>query len=203
MVACRRDLTRVSPLGPRPTIRLAYILELVVAVAISAALSRDQLAEPRTRAHLAVAPPSEWVRLAGGAILTGLAISGGVGLALESARGRRPSSWGLGRWIWSIAGVYVALNLATALVFAAATQFRQHRTLVRGEVLLRVTRYYVASSMLTDSAVWFLTAVCATAMFAGSPRDPEPDAREWLGRVFASVCVATLIAMRTLQAMGR
>jgi hypothetical protein len=105
MVARGRDLTRVSSLGPRPTIRLAYLLELVVAVAVAAALSRDQFAEPRTRAHLAVAPASEWVRLLGGAILTGLAISGGVGLAFEAARGRRPSTWGLGRWIWSITGV--------------------------------------------------------------------------------------------------
>jgi hypothetical protein len=202
MVAGGRDLTRVSSPGPRPTIRLAYLLELVVAVAVSASLSRDLLSEPRTRAILAVAPASEWVRLLGGAILTGLAISGGVGLAIESVRGRRPSSWGLGRWIWSISGIYVALSLAIGLVFAVATYFRQHRKLVSNEVLHRVTRFHVSSSLLTDSAVWFLTALCATAMFAGSPRDPEPDAREWLGRVFASVCIATMIALRTLQAIG-
>jgi hypothetical protein len=48
-----------------------------------------------------------------------------------------------------------------------------------------------------------ITAVCATSMIARQPRDPEPDARDWAGRLFASLAVALAIAESLLRAMGR
>ena len=47
-----------------------------------------------------------------------------------------------------------------------------------------------------------LIALCTTAMIAGVLRDPDPDLREYLGRLFASLIVAEGIGWETLVQMG-
>src|SRR5947208_3528768 len=53
--------------------------------------------------------------------LTGVALVGGPGVALEAARRRAPATWGWGRWSWSVAGLYLIFEAAaTAAQMAAA-----------------------------------------------------------------------------------
>jgi len=190
------------PPPTRPRIGLAYVMELVVGVAVCAGLLRDEVSDPRLRDRLPNAPASEWLRLVGETSLTGLALVGGLGLAVEAIRGRSPATWGLGRWIWSIAGSYAVLNIAANLAYAVVRRLLDRRVVLAPEMIAGLLRYLVRGQMLTEF-VWALTAVCLTAAFARAPRDPSPDAREWAGRIYASLVIALEIALRALQAMGR
>jgi hypothetical protein len=189
----------------RPTIRLGYVMELVVAAAVCFAVVRSQLSTTSPLAHRFAMPiplrASEWIKLVGGSSLTGMALASGVGLVVETICGRRPASWGLGRWIWSIAGLFS--------IFYSADLFAQVAIghLAPGGALSLVP---VAPTLLGRAAIyqffsgfaWAIAAVCTTAMLAGSPRDPEPDTREWAGRLFASLAIALNIAEPLLRAAG-
>jgi hypothetical protein len=187
----------------RPTIRLGYVLELIAAAALCFGFVRWSLSSGGFLSFLSDAQvrSSDWVRLVGGPLLSGLALSGGVGLIVETARGRSPSTWGLGRWIWSISGLYLVLNTAQIAVSAAVAR------LAHGMEWLGFARSSLFERIVIHEFfggfAWAIAAVCTTAMIARSPRDPEPDAREWAGRVFASLAVALNIAEPLLRATGR
>ncbi|HEY2159318.1 MAG TPA: hypothetical protein VGH33_27070 [Isosphaeraceae bacterium] len=185
----------------QPTIRLGYVMELVVAAAICFAVVR--WARPRAYWEYSYTPArcSDWVRWVGGSLLTGLALSGSAGLIVETIRGRRPSTWGLGRWIWSIAGlfmVFCGVQESVEVVVSLARGQTSLRVIGAGPLLLRI-----AIHQFFGGFAWAIAAVCATAMIARTPRDPEPDAREWAGRLFASLAVALNIAEPLLRAAGQ
>ncbi len=187
----------------RPTMRLAYVLELVAAAAVCFAVVRSQLSSRWVSLNFPAPGYSGFVRLFGGAFLTGLALSGGVGLAVEAFRGRRPSTWGLGRWVWSIAAMFVLFSVASGLVALEVNRLVRDDSLppLDGAVGGLLTR--TAIYQFFGGFAWTIAALCATAMLAGSPRDPEPDAREWAGRLFASLAVALNIAEPLLRAAGQ
>ena len=176
-------------------------MELVIVLAVGAAFARDQLSNPLIRNRLSFAPGSEWVRLIGGSTVSGMALAGGVCLLFEARRRRPPSSWGIGRWIWSISAVSVVLsvgfNLATGLIYQLQATGRPPAAWY----LLNRFRGFVGIA-LSEEFVWALTALCFTSWLARSPADPRPDAREWAGRVFGSLVVATTLATRALQVAG-
>jgi hypothetical protein len=189
--------------GPkRPTIGLGYAMELILAAGICFGFVRHQFTwwvSPNTPG----VHGSDWVHLYGGALMTGLALTGGVGLAAEAIRGRRATSWGLGRWIWSIAGLSSAFYVAVQFAVLAIS---------RRDTLPGTSPFLVAVRPILERSVvhhffggfaWAIAAVCTTAMLARAPRDPEPDAREWAGRLFASLVVALNIAESLLRAVGR
>lgn len=195
MVAGGRDVT-----SRRPTIRLGYVLELVATAALCFGLMRFHSPRMVPTGRM---PASGWVRFSGGALLTAMTFTNGIGLVLETIRGRRPVSWGLGRWIWSIAVLFLAFSLA-GQSFVAVTQYLRVFPRSRGFVYVfgHVFEWLVVHPFFGGSA-WAIAAVCATSMLAGSPRDPKPDAREWAGRVFASLAVALNIAEPLMRAAGR
>lgn len=194
MVAGGGDVTAVR----RPRVPLGYALELVAAAAIGFGLLRSQL--PRAGSMPA---GSGWLRLLGGACVAGLAIVGGLGLAIEAGRGRAPSSWGLGRWVWSIAGLSLLLAVSAKMASIVA-----NRLVARGSVRLEWAEVPdllgLSAMFLFDGGfAWAIAAVCVTAMFTGVLRDPEADAREWAGRLFASLVVALHLAVLMLRSTGR
>jgi hypothetical protein len=184
-------------------VRLGYVMELVVAAALCFALIRWELA-------LASYPsagspsPSRWIRLLGGSLLGALTVTGTVGLALETARGRRPASWGLGRWIWAIAGLSLVLDMA-CLLAANLVQRLAFSGVPMSPFLVMMRGVAERTSIhhFFGSIGWSFAALCATAMVARTPRDDEPDAREWAGRLFASLVVAVNIAEPLLRAAGQ
>ncbi len=200
MVAGGRDVTAVK----RPTIRLGYVLELVATAAVCFAVVRSQLTTSSVNSpSLDVRRSSDWVRLLGGSILTGMALAGGVGLAVETVRGRRPASWGLGRWIWSIATMFMVFFVASSLAGWRSIDSSARTGCPRSAWRSRAYFERIAIHQFFGAFAWTIAAVCTTAMLARSPRDPEPDAREWAGRLFASVAVALNIAEPLLRAAGR
>ncbi len=187
----------------RPTMRLGYVLELVATAAICLAVVRSQMTASMVNSATPAPGSSGWIRLGGGSLLTGLALAGGGGLVVETIRGRRPATWGLGRWIWSIAGVFAALSVASQLAALALNRaVRKDRLPPLGGAVQGVLER-TAIYQFFGGFGWAIAAVCATAMLARIPRDPEPDAREWAGRLFASLAIALDIAEPLLRAAGR
>ena len=125
----------------RPTIRLAYVMEVIVGVAIAASMTRDQLTEPTTRLRLPQSPPSEWIRLVLGTSLTALALCGGCGLAVESVRRRDVTRYGLGRRIWAISALYVVINIGANLAYLFASHHFELHVWPPMTTVIGMTRY--------------------------------------------------------------
>lgn len=198
MVAGGRDVTAM-----RPTIRLGYVLELVATAAVCSAVVRSQMTSRWVGLNHITAGHSGEIRLVGGGFLTGLALAGGVGLLVETLRGRRPTSWGIGRLIWSIAGVYMVLSTAVQLVALAINRSVRPGPIPPIGVAVQHLLERAAIYQFFGDFPWAIAAVCATALIVGGPRDPEPDAREWAGRLFASLIVALNLAYILLSYAGR
>lgn len=209
MVARGGDVTAMR----RPRVRLGYVLELVATAALCFGMVRAQVIAARGDVvGWSGLPPgmdaSYWVRRAGGPLLAGLAIAGGVGLAVEAIRGRKPSSWGLGRWIWSIAGLTLLVNVA-ADGFSFGVEWLSwkagaHRPPVSmAPSAMGIRFFHWPMYHFFDQFGLAIAAVCTTAMITRQPHDPAPDARDWAGRLFASLAVALTIAVSLLHAMGR
>ncbi len=93
-----------------PTIRLSFVLEWVIALAVGLATARW------------VGGGSELRRLlAGGKIwmntprtinplLEGIAVVEGLALGWELWRRRGPVVWGLGRWTWALTALYLVIH---------------------------------------------------------------------------------------------
>ena len=174
--------------APRPKVPIAYLMELVVAAAICTVMVRDLTTTPSlsalTGGFSTIFSRMQWI---GGAILAGLALTGGLGLAVESLRGRRPSSWGVGRWIWAIASLSLVI---LALVKAAGLTMVLARKGVTGrwipyywQVKQHVYQYFIEGPLFPVAAFGLI------ALLARTPRDPSPDAREWTGRLYLGFAV--------------
>jgi hypothetical protein len=185
----------------RPRITIAYGMELVATTAVCVAVARDVLLRP--------VPP---VLVAGwfypyvgtlwvwGAVAGSLALAGGAGLACEAIRGRRPESWGIGRWIWSIAAVATVFGVLTQFAFLAIHHLRTGALFTFAEFhdSARHEIYTVWRGITT----WMLAGVWITSALAGTPRDPEPDIREWLGRIYGGVGIVMNAAWGVIWAFA-
>jgi hypothetical protein len=159
---------------------IAYVLELVAAVAVGLGMVQyaRSVGSPfdlATRWGLSEA----WVYLSSGIALVGL-----VGLVVEVARRRSPERWGLGRWTWAIAGLYVvAIHLA-----GVAKGVREGMFYLGFPWIyfygLRPAWPYLGVGLVST---WL------AARMARLPRDPKPDAREWAGRVYGVLVVVTSV----------
>lgn len=169
----------------RSAIRIAYAMELVIAVAVGFAAWRYEAATYRLD-YLNF----RHFELFAGYFLPGIAIVGGVGTWLEMARGRSPKGWGSGRITWSVAALYVAfINLSLAAQLA--------QNYLHGNYWWRGSGPVGGITRMWDNHEydlgWVVAAIWISARLARLPGDPAPDAREWAGRVFSSVAVTASV----------
>ena len=178
-----------------PTFRIVDLLEWVVALAVGLATFRACFALPIWRL--------QWERAEIGLVrlalfiastLFGVAIFEGVVLAVGRARGRGPRPWGIGRWTWSIAAIYVVLKVASDLANIVLAMARTIKTLPDCKALSNYFSYYLASAFSAQFAC-ALAAFLITARLTGLTTNPSPDAREWSGRVFAVLVIGWPVAM--------
>ena len=169
-----------------PKVRIIDLVEWVVAAAIGLATFRACLALPHWRLLWDRADDA-WTRLTFviAPALSGVAIFEGLVLAVERARGRGPRPWGVGRWTWSIAAIFLVLKAVFDLVSLVLLTVRATGAMPSRDTLARYCAYYLS---LTFGA-HFACALAAFLITAGLTLPPAPasaDAREWSGRVFAT-----------------
>jgi hypothetical protein len=174
-------------------VRIRYALELVLVLAMGMALARaafppHDFSEP---------PPSgSWVSwavlvLTLNPFMSGVALTGGFGLAIERIRGRSPATWGFGRWTWSLACLVVLLQLTVNWCWLAFWLIRS------GHSRISVPPSYTLLAMLMSTFLGWPDQFSGTVLFtliaslvtARATRalgeDRSPDGREWTGRGFA------------------
>lgn len=177
----------------RLKIPIAYLMELVATAAICVAMVQDLLTSTNLQAltggFTTMFSRLQWI---GGAILAGLALSGGLTLAVEVLRGRRPQTWGAGRWIWAIAGLSIVLCVlikgASLTAVLARKGVTSHWLPYYFQLKQHIYQHFIEGPFFT------LAAFGVTAILARTPRDPSPDAREWLGRLYLGLAILVNLA---------
>lgn len=173
--------------------KLSYVAELIAELAVGMLLVRsvyDALGygvEVGPNVYIL----RDYLVVFGPVFLAGVSVAGGVGLALESVRGRSPDRWGAGRCMWSIAALY---TLAIGIRGVAQTKVVHGASSIRDfvEWFFEVQNLRLCWS---DLAL-MLVASWLAARLARLPRAARPDAREWSGRILAgAIIVQSLIEM--------
>lgn len=122
----------------------------------------------------------EWVLSRGTVFLVGVSLVGGLGVMVESLRGRSPHPWGPGRWVWAITSLG-----SVAFGVQYVSYFYSH--------LLKSRDAYYGLSMFV-SGHWieltaFLVSLGITARLLGLPKSSRADAREWAGRLLGVMMI--------------
>jgi hypothetical protein len=160
-----------TALKERSAMKLGYMLELTLAVAVGLTLALG------------------WVQGEGLSIdiytrmtysfIAGLLFVESIGVWIEKARRRGPSPWGFGRMTWS------TLGGACLIAWAWDMSWDLFGAYGAGALSTAPFWFYAADrSWKSRFLVWIPLALIITTRLAGLPRDPKPDAREWFGRVF-------------------
>jgi hypothetical protein len=167
------------------------------------ALTRWRLTDPD---HVDYFASLQWiVRLEDGidSFFAGVALVGGAGMLVERARGRSPKSWGPGRWVWFLVASYLFLKLLDPICSTVSQHIwavgLNQASLIQDVIEGFRWKY---GEFLLRSTSWFILAFGLTALVAGTPRDPNPDSREWAGWAFAFLLVSTVLALKTLLLLG-
>jgi hypothetical protein len=105
-------------------------------------------------------------------VLIGVAVAGLVGLVVESLRRRGPTTWGFGRWVWSLIGFTLLCE------YALMTAWAWLSGLYAIAVISRMDWTFASAG-----PAWLPLVFWITSRLARRPGDPKPDAREWSGRV--------------------
>jgi hypothetical protein len=161
-------------------ISIAYVLELVAAVAVGLGMYRyaETVGMPfdlTTGLGLSRA----WIYVSAGIALVGL-----VGLVVEVARRRAPERWGLGRWTWAVVGVSIVAVHLVGMV----------KGVREGMFYLGFPWIYFYGIQPAWSYLGLaLVSVWIATRMARLPRDPKPDAREWAGRVYGGLVTVTSV----------
>jgi len=180
--------------------RLKYALELVLAVAVGLGFNRYRA----TGEDYAECYGTGFQQFQDGAdsILAGVALVEGLGILIERVRGKSPSRWGPGRWVWCLAATYLALQMLDLVRDNAAA--RLSRTFssdpLWSDVLRCVRGKY--GEFLIPSFGWFLTALGLTALVARREESTAADGREWSGRAYAALVVVVLLCFKALTLLG-
>ncbi len=172
------------------TTRLGYLLELVLVIAIAMALSRAAY-----RNHDWSGPPiSGWwgfwwtLCFLVEPFLSGVALAGGAGLAIEMTRRRSPPAWGWGRWTWSVSCLVVLMGFGGNFCVVVIWLLRQSSPPPASEVLYNNLMGYW-SNQFSNTILLALVPALITARLARVPTSSSPDGREWAGRAFAVFAV--------------
>jgi hypothetical protein len=186
--------------------RLAYLLELVLAIGVGLGLARYRLNWPdlpESYPHLASIDQFE---VGSDSFLAGVGLVGGLALGLRAALGRERRPWGPGRWVWFLIPTYLLLTLSDRVAgTVAARSIRSFSSDPLGaEVINGFWGDYGGFLLPADDLrfVWFLLAAGLTGLVARAPHDPAPDAREWAGRVVAVLIIVNGLGLRALLLFG-
>lgn len=173
----------------RPTIRLAYVAELIVGLAAGFAAIRwsepSETARSLRRGGLNVSTLTTYIN----PFVNLIGLSALLGLIVEMGRGRQPTAYGLGRWTWAVVGGFVlAHGLREAARYRISNRNPDWSDWL-GTALISGSGGGITSTIL---AIWIALAL------ARPPRDPSPDAREWFGRLFGVAIVLWSVALHVL-----
>ncbi len=165
---------------------IAYVLELVAAVAVGLGMFRYARTVGMPFFATWRGLLDAWDYLSAGIALVGL-----VGIVVEVVRRRSPERWGLGRWTWAIAGLYiVAIHVLGVAKGVRDSMFYLGMPWIYFYGLRQAWPYLGPA----------LVSAWLAARMARLPRDRKPDAREWAGRVYGALVV--VISIVRLVTMG-
>jgi hypothetical protein len=180
--------------------KLIRVLELILALAAGLGFARYRATGPDHAEFY----PTRFARLQDGAdaILAGVALIGGLGVLAERARGASRAPWGVGRWAWSLAAVYLILTTLDRVAgMASARMGPGYFSDPLGRAILADFRGKYGEFLLPAFG-WFLFAGGLVGLFARREGVPASDDRERSGRAFAAVVVALLIGFTSLRLLG-
>lgn len=168
--------------------KLSYIVELIAEVATGLLFLRiafDALAPVRIEAQDASVLLGHVAALVT-AFLAGVSLAGGIGLVVESWRGRSPVEWGWGRWVWAVTALYTLVSS----VRLSAMILSEGREIDRSEDIVHFVQYFEHSY---KNLALLLVVSWLTARLACVSLVSKRDAREWAGRFFAGAFVLQLL----------
>jgi hypothetical protein len=174
--------------------RLGYALELVIVLASGMALARWASQHPNAGAFFAHAGLVRSVLFLTDPFLVGVALTGGIGLLVESLRRQSPSTWGMGRRTWAVA----ALTALFSLIDHAGTKFATVRRFTPASATVDLATGFMRDEVVSTfypSAGWVMAAILVTSSFSGERLGHPSDAREWGGRVLLWLIVAETLAV--------
>jgi hypothetical protein len=182
------------------TIRLSYVLELVMALAVGLALDRE-LRRPDSSLQEIIADQPAWVQSGvlfthhADAICAGVVLVEGACLWVEFFRGRSPTTWGFGRLAWSVAFLVRILKVLEITLSNLAIVLRGGRKPASVFAALESSwdeaLHYI--NLLSPMVVLSLSGLWITLLAAGRASDSTPDAREWSGRLFFAVLLSSYL----------
>ena len=156
--------------------KLGYLLELVLAIAVGLALAHGWT-EAAWVTRLKTLDLVIWLfSTPAYTLFSCVILVEAAALWIEKARGRGPRPWGIGRLTWSTLGVVCLGSWGWHLFAILLTQ-----RLPRWNAMSDMSFWSLArgfSVRPTEVMAWVPPAVFLTARLAGLPRDPEPDGRE-------------------------
>ncbi|MDR3621343.1 MAG: hypothetical protein P4L85_18475 [Paludisphaera borealis] len=190
----------------KQTMRLDYAMELVVVMAFGMTVARGNFASNfwmwNSSSASAWLMASRMVHFVAGGALAGVALAGGVGLAVEILRRRSPAIWGWGRWTWSleffVALIVLAGGIEGVLLGLAADSGSSPAWDVIYAEHLKTWTYTFSNTILSVLAPFLITA-----RLARLPADPSPDGREWAGRAFALASILWFVTDRAISLYWR
>ncbi len=171
------------------------ILAVAMAVARSAAMNHDW----------SLLPPAGWWRywwsfyFVFEPFMSGIALAGGLALAIERLRRRTPEVWGVGRWTWSVSCLVVAYRALGWLFIVVIWNLRQTGPTASAYTLWNNLMGNWANES-SNSIPLALIPALITAWVAHALGTPSADGREWSGRVF---CVLVLVWAVVVQIATR
>ncbi len=167
--------------------KLSYVIESIVVVAFGLGFARWHIQDPNYSSGYAQLIWALWLKEAGNGFFAGAAMAGFLGLLIEVASRRSPRPWGLGRWAWSVVGLFLVSRHAIETTHIAKLYWSRGYTLASFvEQLLPEARVNF-SNLLFAIVPYIVIAVGVTHwVCAGNEGNATPsDGREWAGRVFA------------------
>lgn len=176
--------------------RLSYGLELVGVAAVGLGLASWRMSwEELTMYFGPMQSPFDRFEFGADAFFAGAGLAGGAATIAEGLRRKAP--WGPGRWAWAFLGMYVFLTQADKSLCRFTASYVPDASFPEPvwEGVLRGIQGH-NGLLLFPEAAWATIALGLIALVARSPRDPVPDAREWCGRVFASLVIVAWLGLR-------
>jgi hypothetical protein len=120
----------------------------------------------------------------------------GVILLVERLRRKGPAVWGLGRWTWSVAALYIPLYLGFQTLVAIVQGGRRGARLPASRDLANIAMR--SADLFRSRFVWALVAGWIAIKLSRWPIGSEADAREWSGRLFATLLVVWALGLGVL-----
>jgi len=174
--------------------RLTYLLELVFAVGVGCAFARFEL-EHLPLDHFEK-PLIFSMRVDTGisGVFIGMSLVEGLGTLAERARGKSPAVWGSGRWVWASLSVFLMVETSRSLTEIVVMNCRGGRPAFQDFAnLFQNWGTYSPFDTFETTAPYFLLSVGLVRLAAPRQVRTTPDAREWVGRVYAALFVGYTI----------